>query len=252
MLILLPPSEGKHSPAGTQRLDLAALSFPALTPTRRSVLRALLALCRDEDAARVALGLGPTQHDEIVQNRQLRRAPVGPAVEVYTGVVYEAIGLATMTAPQRSRLDEQVVIGSALWGLLRPGDPIPAYRLSAGSRLPGVEPGAWRAPVNAILQRVEGPVLDLRSGAYQSLAPLPPGPDAVVARVLLERDGRRTVVSHHNKATKGRLVRAVACSRRPVRTLDDLTAVAAGIGLVCELHESRTGPTKLDLVATSL
>ena len=46
-----------------------------------------------------------------------------------------------------------------------------------------------------------------------------------LGRVLVERDGRRTVVSHHNKATKGRLVRAVARSRRSVRTIDDLAGI---------------------------
>lgn len=252
MLILLPPSEGKRSPATVDRLDLRALSFPELTTQRRTALRALEAVCRDEPAARAALGLGPTQRDEIAQNRLLRRAPVDAAVRVYTGVLYEALDASTMTTAQLGRLSEQVAIASALWGLVGPLDAIPAYRLSAGSRLPGLDPALWRASVGKVLSGVRGPIVDLRSGAYQSIAPLPRGVDAVVGRVLLERDGRRTVVSHHNKATKGRLVRAVARSRRAVATVDDLAEIAQDVGLHVEVHPARTGPDRLDLVATSV
>lgn len=252
MLILLPPSEGKRSPDAGERLDLTRLSFPSLTAARRATLRALESVSRDEASARTVLGLGPTQQDAVRQNRLLRTAPVAAAIEIYTGVLYEALGPDTLTSRERQRLDAQVAIGSALWGLLRPSDLIPAYRLSAGTRLPGIDAALWRGPVGALLEAADGPVVDLRSSAYQSLAPVPRGIDAVVGRVLLERDGRRTVVSHHNKATKGRLVRAVARSRRSVRTIDDLAAVSAGIGLTCELHEQRNGPDRLDLVATSL
>lgn len=252
MLILLPPSEGKCAPDTTNRLDLRALSFPSLTPARRTALRALESLCRDEPAALAALRLGGGQRDEVVQNRLLRRAPVDAAVRVYTGVLYEALDPATLAPAQLDRLADHVVIASGLWGLLRPFDPIPAYRLTAGARVPGLDPTLWRTPVAAVLRAADGPLVDLRSGAYQSLAPLPSGVDAVVGRVLLERDGRRTVVSHHNKATKGRLVRAVARSRRRLRTVDDLAAVAESIGLRVETHTSARGPVLLDLVATSL
>jgi uncharacterized protein len=51
-------------------------------------------------------------------------------------------------------------------------------------------------------------VVDLRSGAYQALAPVP---GAVTVDVLSERpDGSRTVVSHANKTHKGRVARLLA------------------------------------------
>jgi hypothetical protein len=72
----------------------------------------------------------------------------------------------------------------------------------------------------------------------------------VVARVLQERpDGSRTVVSHHNKATKGRLVRALACQTRTPRTVEDLATLIESLGVTTELHERRPGkPWSLDLV----
>ncbi|MGB8403670.1 MAG: peroxide stress protein YaaA, partial [Mycobacterium sp.] len=64
-------------------------------------------------------------------------------------------------------------------------------------------------------------VVDLRSGSYAALGRLP---GAVTVDVYTERpDGKRTVVSHFNKAHKGRLARALASTRAEP---DDAAAVA--------------------------
>lgn len=253
MLILLPPSEGKSAPARGPRLRMRALSFRDLDRTRGEVLDSLVALCAKPAAARRALGLGPTQEEEIARDAALRTAPCAPAIEVYDGVLYEALDAGSLTAAQRARLHEDVAIASALWGLVRPLDPIPAYRLSGDVRLPGIGrlAAAWKEPVtSALAGGSPGPVIDLRSGAYR-FGDLPGG--SVVGRVLLERDGRRSVVSHHNKATKGRAVRALASSRKRPRTLDDAIAVLEAAGIRCELTAGSAGkPGQLDLVTREL
>lgn len=253
MLILLPPSEGKAAADRGPRLTLRRLSFPALSPERARILDALVALSGRERAAMSVLGLGPTQGEELARNRALRTAPCGPAVEVYTGVLYEALDVGSLTAAQRARLVDAVAIGSALWGLVRADDPIPAYRLSGETTLPGLGPIAaqWKAPVTDLLAEQPGPILDLRSGAYQ-FGTLPVREDVAVGRVLLERNGRRSVVSHHNKATKGRAVRALVSSRRAHRSLDDIAATLASAGMRCELHCSTRGAQTMDIVTREL
>ena len=80
MLILLPPSESKHAPTRGKPLDLASLSYPALSSHRRQLLDGLQELCRaDAPTAIEALGLGPTQFDLVVQNSALDRAPTATA-----------------------------------------------------------------------------------------------------------------------------------------------------------------------------
>ncbi len=121
-----------------------------------------------------------------------------------------------------------MAISSALWGLVRPDDLIPAYRLSAGVTLPDVGrlSAAWRGEVSAVLNSAEGLVIDLRSSAYTALGPLSraAAERSVVVRVLQERDGTRTVVSHSNKATKGRIARSLLSSRRTPGDPDELRA----------------------------
>lgn len=138
MLLILPPSETKREGGEAEsRLDLAALSFPQLTATRRATLAGLREVSRSVAASIAALGLGPTQREEVDRNRAVTRSPVMAALDRYTGVLYDALDAATLDAPGRAWADDHVLVHSALFGLVRGGDRIPAYRLSHDSRLPG-------------------------------------------------------------------------------------------------------------------
>ena len=208
MLVLLPPSETKASADEGDPLDLAALSFPTLTRTRRALLREVARLSRREPAAMSkALGLTPRQSGELVRNRSLVTAPALPALELYTGILYDNLGYPSLRGRARRRADESLLVCSALFGLLRPTDAVPPYRLSGGTVVPGVGGLApvWR-PVLEPLLVGQGFIVDLRSGDYAKLARVP---GSVHVRVLRDDRGRRTVVSHDNKWTKGLLARAL-------------------------------------------
>ena len=254
MLILLPPSEGKSAAHDGAPVDPSALSFPTLSATREAVLSALIDMCRgDVDGAATTLGLGPTQRGEVGANTLLRTEPCAPAIEVYTGVLYEALDYTALTAAGRRRADEQVAIASALWGLVRPSDLIPAYRLSAGTTLPGLGTltRAWRDPVSSALAAVDGLIVDLRSGGYVALGPVPASAAerTVTVRVLQELNGRRTIVSHFNKATKGRMVHALLASRRTPRTPTAFVQALDALGFRVESEPAGPGqPASVDVI----
>jgi cytoplasmic iron level regulating protein YaaA (DUF328/UPF0246 family) len=191
-------------------LNLAALTAPELTAVRTDLVEHLVKLADDVPSARVALGLSAKQDDEIARNAALWTSPTLPALRRYTGVLYDALDVASMTRPQRARAGRRLAVGSALFGFVRADDPIPAYRLSAGSALPGRPTlrALWKPALSAVLAGVDELVVDLRSGSYAALAPVP---GAVTLEVLSERpDGSRSVVSHFNKAHKGRVARLLA------------------------------------------
>ena len=234
MLVLLPPSEGKTPPPRTGPvLDLSRLSAPGLTAVRERVLDALVTLCADDtDKAAATLGLGASLHDEVTHDAGLRTAPTAPARRVYTGVLYTAAGLARLTAVQRARAAESVRIVSGLWGVVTPEDPIPAYRLSMGTDLPGVGPlaTAWRTALAAELDdRADGElVVDCRSAAYLAAWRPPRTAHWVTVRVEQDVDGRRTVVSHHAKHARGVLTRHLLTRRGKAPTDPTSLARAAG------------------------
>ncbi|MGN8245216.1 YaaA family protein [Cellulomonas soli] len=231
MLVLLPPSEGKTAPAaGGPVLDLGTLSAPALNPWRERVLDALAEVSRRPDALEV-LGVSAGLADEVARNTRLRTAATAPARRVYSGVLYAAAGLDRLTPAQRARATATVRIVSGLWGVVTPEDLIPAYRLSMGTTLDGVGALAsgWRPHLGQVLDTevADGVVVDCRSAAYAA-AWRPAQPSHWVAvRVLREHAGRRTVVSHHAKHTRGLLVRHLITRRsRAPRDADELAGAA--------------------------
>src|SRR6185436_14262696 len=92
MLILLPPSEGKTAPAAGEPVDLDELPFAGLTKTRERLL-AVLARLGTSPRALKYLDIGPGLAGEAARNATLREAPAAPARELYTGVLYEHLGL---------------------------------------------------------------------------------------------------------------------------------------------------------------
>lgn len=233
MLILLPPSETKREGgAEGSRLQLAALGFPALTAPRRAALAALHELSADPAAAAVALKLGPTQLGEVARNRRLRRAPVLPSIDRYDGVLYDALDAPALDDGARAFAHERLAIASALFGLTRALDPIPAYRLSADSRLPGLRMKThWTPEVSTAIASRAGLILDLRSEAYAALGPIPARSDAVFVRVVTEEGGRRRVLNHFNKAGKGALTRRLLLARIDHPDVSSLLAWADAEGI---------------------
>ncbi|HEY8718530.1 peroxide stress protein YaaA [Pengzhenrongella sp.] len=275
MLVLLPPSESKTAPDDGAPVDLAALGSPGLTKHRSVVLRALAKASARRDAAAV-LGVGPSLLAEVAANRHLRTGPSAAASSVYSGVLYAAAGLADLPDDAaRARAEDSIRIVSALWGLVRPADRIPAYRLSMGTDLPGVGPlaRAWRPLLAVELdpRAIAGElIVDCRSAPYVaawrppsgtagstpsgtagstptgtagstptgtagSTRSLPPigGARWVAVRVLRELAGRRTVVSHSAKHTRGVLIRhlLVRPGPEPTTPLELLDAARELIGV---------------------
>lgn len=247
MLLILPPSETKRDGGidGTS-LDLSALSFPSLTSHRAATLKALATLSRNQRLATGALSLGPTQRHELARNRVVSSSPVLPAIERYTGVLYDGLDAASMTATQRAFAARHLVVHSALFGLLAADDPVPAYRLSHNSRLPGLPLGRhWREAVSAELAGHDGLLIDARSEAYASLGSAPKRDSSVYLRVVtVGESGRRVALSHFNKKAKGEFARAVVAAGVEFASVDSLLEWAAANGIVLE----RGAEGELDLV----
>lgn len=218
MWVLLPPSETKRPGGARAPLDLDALALPSLRAARTSVVDALVALSEDPDAAMRVLKLSAGQAGEVAVNAALRDAPTMAAVDRYTGVLFDALGADSLDAAARRWLGAHVLIHSAPWGPVGALDRIPAYRLAAGTSLPGL-PALRRLWADAVGEalREEAPrfVLDLRSEAYAALGPVPAGIPSAYVRVVTA-EGR--ALNHFNKHAKGALVRALAQQRPRIST----------------------------------
>ncbi|VXB31535.1 YaaA family protein [Arthrobacter sp. 8AJ] len=215
MLILLPPSEGKTPALRGPAVDWTALGFPELNPYRAKVLEALGTVSAHQDALAL-LGVGASLRDDVERNTRLHAEPAAPAHSIYSGVLYDALGYRTLTPVQRRKADESVLVISALWGALRFGDSVPAYRLSMGTSLPDVGRLApfWKAQLADTLgAAAQGHlVVDCRSSTYAA-AWAPAAEQTVSVNVFTESAGVRKVVSHFAKHTRGELARHLLVRR---------------------------------------
>ena len=204
VLVLLPPSQGKASPARGRRAGLSTLVYSRLREPRERLIDAV--------------------------DPSLRTAPAIPAAELYTGVLFAALGLADLPW-------DGVLISSALWGVVRPGDRIPAYRLDMSAKPPGIGALAayWREPLRTALPD-RGLVLDLRSGSYAAVWQ-PRRAIYLAVRGFTEApNGRRTVITHMAKRVRGEVARLVVQAGGAERP-EEVAEIATAGGLRVELSD---------------
>ena len=252
MLLLLPPSETKRDGGALPALDVDGLAFPSLREPRSVVVTATRDLADDAQAMMRALKLGPRQATEVDRNRRLLESPTMPAIDRYTGVLFDALDASSLDGAAREYARTHVAVHSALLGLVGGLDAIPAYRLSHDSRLPGLRlKSVWRDPISAVLAEHGGLVVDLRSEGYAELGPAPPRGDSVYVRVVsIGDDGRRRALNHFNKRAKGLFTRALLTDRPTLRTRLELVEWARGAGFVLDSPaDGATPPIELELVA---
>jgi len=237
VLILLPPSEGKTAPARGKPVDLDSLVYAEELGELRAGLLDVLERLGDRPVKKAVaeLAISPGQAGEIAIDAALRSAPAGPAASVYSGVLYDRLDLPGLPAPARRR----VLVASALWGVVRPGDRIPYYRLSAKARLKGIGPIAayWRAALAEALPDEAGSlVVDMRSGAYAA-AWKPKRATLVAVRAFSEQGGKRKPVSHMAKAVRGEVARALLLAKKAPKDPETAAAIAEAAGFRVELSE---------------
>lgn len=259
MLIILPPSETKRpAPDAGPLLDLEALSFPALNPTRLRILDALIETSRASDALR-RLRVRPSLAREVARNTSLRELPTRSALETYSGPLYDGLSPASWSSDTRRRAARELVIVSALWGAIRPDDSIPPYRLHVCSglvRLDRLEP-MWRTVLPAVLAdaaSLRGPILDLRSPTYQAMGH-PQGLDAetVTLRVRPPAEGPPHVGDVIAKRVRGQAARYLLSSSTHLQEpLDIADVLAARWSLELEPPAARKRSWTIVLVAGRL
>lgn len=243
MLILLPPSEGKSGPFDRGRpMNVESLYLGELAGARHKVSDALIESSAAPNAGEI-LGLGRGKLDEVELNRRLLDQPARPAGKVYTGVLYDALGLDSLSPTGRRRANTAIRVQSALWGPIKITDRIPPYRLSIGTNLPGIGglAGFWRQQLRGTLddQVRNEVIIDCRSSGYAAGWRPEHTEKLIKVNAVTETNGNRSVVSHFAKYTRGAVARLLLEAPRQVRTPDGAAAVIAEHAR-CEL----TGPSR--------
>lgn len=220
IVVALPPSEGKHD-GGRSAWDPASGRFGALLgDARADVASALAKYARraSRSALQQFFGVGGAHLERAVDVARggFVDAPVLPARERYTGVVWEHLDLAGRDAPTRRWAARNVVVVSGLLGLVAAGDPVPDYRLKMGAKLPGIGPLTpwWRERITAaVAAELSGStVVDLLPKEHAAaFDPAATGRAPVLVRFLAASGA--SAAGHGAKAAKGIVARAIVEGR---------------------------------------
>ena len=214
MLILLPPSEGKNSPESGKQLNLNSLV--------------------------AAEELGELRAKEISSHQYLDLTLCRPAHEIYSGVLYQALGWQNLSQTAKARGEKSILIISALFGLVAIDDVIPTYKAK-------IKSATWRASISEYLDaRGDDLIIDARSSNYQGVWTPPPS-KTVAIRVFQIKAGKKSVITHMSKKYRGELTRLLLQKKAPT-TPEELLAIAAR-EFDCELKPSKAKePWYLDLL----
>ena len=213
MLILLPPSEGKNQPISKARVNLDKLVF---TKELFAIRGRLL-------------------------TKTLATAPAAKAMDVYTGVLYQALDWNSLSPATRARGEKSVLITSAIFGVLRPSDLIPNYKAK-------IKTSDWKAALKPALDGLAADlIIDCRSSTYAGVWQSPTA-NTVAVRVFKKQKGKISVITHLSKKYRGELARVLLKSGKPPKTPSELLAIAEK-QFDCKLQKPKGNlPWYLDLI----
>ncbi len=219
--ILLPPAEGKvegGNPFAPDMFDYRASNtfnyFNDLNAERRYLIDRLQATLDDDsvDLATLFGVKGDALEEAVRVNRAVYKAPLMSALDRYgPGVLYKAMDFGGLPTGAQRRLLEQGIVFSGLFGLLRPDDLIPNYRLRMDAVLPeiGKVSQYWRPHLSRALNRAleERLVWNMLPGVHEESWDNGVTYHSMVrVRFLRFSDGEMKPVTHGVKPLRGRLV----------------------------------------------
>ena len=213
MLILLPPSEGKNQPAGKKQLSLSKLAFASELGGVRSRL----------------------------VPKALAAAPTAKAMDVYSGVLYQALDWHSLSPAAKARGEKSLLIVSAVFGAVRPSDLIPNYKAN-------IKSADWKAALKPALDGLATDlIVDCRSSTYAGVWQ-PPIDKTVAVRVFKKEHGKLSVITHLSKKYRGELTRVLLKAGKSPTMPSELFEIASK-NFECKLQKPKGNqPWCLELI----
>lgn len=189
------------------------------------------------------LGVSP-RHTEpvliLLPPSEKKSATPGPAIQVYTGVLYASLGWDRLTEAQRKLGASSIAIISAKYGVVRPLDPIEPYKEKIKNKKMATQ----------VAQALDGAeselIIDCRSSTYQTVWQSPVA-ITVEIKVFTKVDGVKKVITHMSKKTRGEVTHHILKSTKVPVNPNELEAIISQ-KFECELIAgNKKGPWVLEV-----
>ena len=159
-----------------------------------------------------------------------KSADPGAAIQVYTGVLYAALGWNTLSKAQQKLGQSSIMIISAKYGALRPLDPIEPYKEKIDNK-------EMAPKVAAVLNQITSElIIDCRSSTYQ-IVWQSPIEKTVEIKVFATVEDQKKVITHMSKKTRGEVTRHLLQTENEITNPHQLHAFVSQ-AFTCNLIEA--------------
>jgi len=159
-----------------------------------------------------------------------KSADPGAAIQVYTGVLYAALGWNTLSKAQQKLGQSSIMIISAKYGALRPLDPIEPYKEKIDNK-------EMAPKVAAVLNQITSElIIDCRSSTYQ-IVWQSPIEKTVEIKVFATVEDQKKVITHMSKKTRGEVTRHLLQTENEITNPNQLHAFVSQ-AFTCNLIEA--------------
>lgn len=159
-----------------------------------------------------------------------KSAEAGAAIELYTGVLYAALGWDTLSASQKQLGQSSIVIISAKYGAIRPLTPIEPYKEKIDNKQMAPQVAAVLDSLTPTL------IIDCRSSTYQTVWQSP-HEKTVEVKVFTTVEGEKKVITHMSKKTRGEVTRHILQSETVITNPQQLQKLISE-KFICTLIEA--------------
>ena len=229
-IILLPPSESKKKEGDENKPYRLAKNlkknnyFISLESDREYVygkLREAITVLKEKELEKVLELKGKKLQESIETISDMLNLPVMEAIERYTGVMFSAINYEKMTSEQKENFNNSVLFIDGMFGLLKPTDLIPDYKLKINSKYLEIDISKfWKERLKGILEVYlkDKIVIDILPESHRKI--LNPNLTNIIQISFCElKNGKLVQVGHDSKKLKGEIINMIV-SKENINTSD--------------------------------
>ena len=219
MKILFSPSETKIAGGDEISFDKNSFIFPELFEKRMEIVKQYNDFITNASKEQLIKLFGTKKDDVIKQYSQdLFKTPTMKVIQRYDGVAFDYLEYAKLAKNEQTYIDENVLIFSNLFGVLKAGDlGLPDYKLKQGETFSNLKiEKFYNDNFSKVLDEYleDEDIIDLRAGFYEKFYKI----EKPYTTMKFIKDGK--VVSHWAKAYRGIILKLLA--QNSVKTIDEL------------------------------
>ena len=221
MKILFSPSETKNSGGIEKPFDKNSFIFPELFEKRMEIATQYNEFVKNASKDELSKIFGTKKEDVINQyKKDIFNSPTMKAIQRYEGVAYDYLEYNNLKENEKEYIDENVLIFSNIFGVIKSGDKIPDYKLKQGETFNNLKiekfyMDNFSKAIDEYLKDED--IIDLRAGFYEKFYKI----EKPYVTMKFIKDGK--VVSHWAKAYRGIILKLLA--QNSISSIEELMSM---------------------------